>query len=752
MRLFLINIFLLFLFQTAVFAQEDAPKLGLVLSGGGAKGLAHISVIRALEEQGIYPDYITGTSMGALVGALYAIGYTPDEMEELISGIDWDQLLTNRVPLTEVTIEEKPYSERYLFELTWDNNTVSLPQGLIVGQRLNELFVRITRSVHNIDDFSQFPIPFACMATDITTGDKVQLDSGSLPDAMRASMAIPSFFTPVEIDGHLLVDGGLVRNFPVEEVRAMGADVVIGVFVSSDLKTKDELTDMVDVLAQSALIAGTLDSREQMKKTDFLLVPDLDGFYTQSFNKSADIIEAGKVYAETMTDSIRIFKETYLAGKEMKPVEKLPVAESHKISQIVIEGNDKVSSEFIVGKLGIDPTESMSYSNIERRINLLFGTRFFSKISYTIKETNGQDVLFLSIEEAPQKKINFSVNYDTENGVGVNSNLTVRNLLIPNSRWIAEGNLAENPGLELSYYQYLGVEQGLAFVAGGLWKNSSLPDYNFSGSTSNIFKSTYYNLYSKLQTANHQHFTFGAHFSLERGILKPKIGEEIHALLEKFSLENRSAGLFFDLNTLDKRYFTEQGLSISANASYKFSTDNAITFTDSLTPGSTPISILSDNYYQASLDIKSFHKLLNHFSFSVQGTVVLSDLEFDSINLIDYQFIGGFNPRYQDAYSYWGSSDREFNAISFSKITSSLQYEVQRDIYLQGLFNYIDSEYPMELLGIKYDKTDFEGRDRRYGAGISAGYNSKFGPIILGLAKDFHKNSVRAYFSIGYYF
>ncbi len=234
----ILSIILFFFFQTLAQEPSKRPKVGLVLSGGGAKGLAHIGVLRAMEKAGLTPDYITGTSMGSIVGGLYAIGYSADEIDSIVSTVDWDELLTNEIPLSDIAIEEKEYYGRYIAELPIEGVKVSLPKGLIEGQKLTELLTRLTRPAHGISDFSKFPIPFACVAANIETGLPEVLNKGFLPEAIRASMSIPTVFTPIEIDDKLLVDGGLVRNFPVQEVLDMGADIVIGVFVSSDLESK----------------------------------------------------------------------------------------------------------------------------------------------------------------------------------------------------------------------------------------------------------------------------------------------------------------------------------------------------------------------------------------------------------------------------------------------------------------------------------------------------------------------------------
>jgi len=216
-------------FSLGGIAQDSNPKVAVVLSGGGAKGFSHIGILQALEEAGIYPDIVTGTSMGGVVGGLYALGYSADEIQAMTEDIDWNTMLGNQIPFEDISFEEKAYYGRYIAELPVKGIIPQLPRGLIEGQNLNNLLADLTRSAHGVRNFDGLPIPFRCVSTDIATGSRVVLKEGSLPESLRATMAIPSVFTPVEINETLLVDGGLVRNFPVQEALDMGADIVIGI-------------------------------------------------------------------------------------------------------------------------------------------------------------------------------------------------------------------------------------------------------------------------------------------------------------------------------------------------------------------------------------------------------------------------------------------------------------------------------------------------------------------------------------------
>ncbi len=212
------------------------PKIGLVLSGGGAKGLAHIGILKAIDSAGLKIDFITGTSMGSILGGLYAIGYSADSIEKIARGIDWDLLLSNQSSMRSMITDEKSEYGKYDVELPWVNQWFRFSTGVIEGQELWLKFSELFRPVYGINDFSKFSIPFKCLATDISTGEAVELDTGDIVTAVRASMAIPTIFTAVEDNGRKLVDGGVVRNFPVRDVRDMGADIVIGSNVSGPLR------------------------------------------------------------------------------------------------------------------------------------------------------------------------------------------------------------------------------------------------------------------------------------------------------------------------------------------------------------------------------------------------------------------------------------------------------------------------------------------------------------------------------------
>ena len=217
------------------------PKIGLVLSGGGAKGFAHVGALKVIEEAGIPIDYITGTSIGSIVGGLYAMGYDAATLEKIISGQNWESLLSNESNRKYVPAITKEEESRYLLSLPVKAKKIAIPEGFLNGQKAMELVTYLSYGYHDLIDFSRLPIPFKCIAADIATGEEVVLDKGYLPKAVRASMSVPAVFAACDIDNRMLVDGGIVNNFPVDRCREMGADIIIGIDIGDDLMRKDKI-------------------------------------------------------------------------------------------------------------------------------------------------------------------------------------------------------------------------------------------------------------------------------------------------------------------------------------------------------------------------------------------------------------------------------------------------------------------------------------------------------------------------------
>jgi NTE family protein len=270
------------------------PKVGLVLSGGGAKGISHIGVLQAIDSAGLKIDYITGTSMGSIVGALYAVGYSGKEIEKISNELDWDVVLSNNPNYRTISIDEKDEYGKYSVEVGFRDGKPQMATGLIESEELWLTLNRLFLPVYNIKDFSKFDIPFKCIATDLSDGKAVVLDKGEIVNALRSSMAIPSVFTAVDYDSTKLVDGGIIRNFPVTDVKEMGADIVIGVNLFLGLPDINKLNNVLDVFYQITQYRDAEDLVTEKKLCNLIIEPPVEKYSAGSFSSIAEIMKIGK--------------------------------------------------------------------------------------------------------------------------------------------------------------------------------------------------------------------------------------------------------------------------------------------------------------------------------------------------------------------------------------------------------------------------------------------------------------------------
>jgi NTE family protein len=340
----------------AATAQEPAgtpttrPKIGIAFSGGGAKGSAHIGVLKVLEEMHIPVDYAAGTSMGAIIGGLYASGLSPAELEDIMLEIDWADALIDRPSRHQLQFRRKNDDLHYIsdLELGIGGDGLKYPLGLRSGQNINYLLTIITLPVRSVHDFDDLPIPFRAVATDIATGTPVVLDHGDLARAMRASMAIPTAFSPVELDGKLLVDGGVSNNIPVDVVRAMGADIVIAIDIGAPLLQAQQVRrSFLTILDQTLGLTTRGNMAARLEDADLVLTPEVGGFGTLDFGKVREIVDLGEAEARNRTSDLArlsIPEEEYAAWRASHKREPDPIP---TIREVRVEGNSRVDTRII---------------------------------------------------------------------------------------------------------------------------------------------------------------------------------------------------------------------------------------------------------------------------------------------------------------------------------------------------------------------------------------------------------------------
>lgn len=398
-------------------AQTPArrPTIGLALSGGAARGLAHIGVLTVLTQAGVPIDVVAGTSMGSVVGSLYAVGYTPAALDSIFTAQDWFQLLTDRVDRRDLPVDHKFAEDRYLLTLPIYRGGIHLPRSVVAGQRVSELLTQLTWSVHGVRDFHRLPLPFTAVATDLETGRAVVLDHGFLPDAVRASMAMPSVFSPVELDGIALIDGGVIRNLPAQDARALGAELLICSDVTDPLESRDSIVSFVDVLAQSVSFRIWDSEAAERSRCDVLIVPDVRTFSTFGFARGRDLIARGEAAARTAIPAIL----AKLAGRALAPRRQPLVAdpESVMVTAVRFAPRGRVPEPFLSRALGVRPNAWVSRAALGHKIERLYATGLFANVRYRLDSLAGERsegrVLTVVTSERPAGQFGGGVRYES---------------------------------------------------------------------------------------------------------------------------------------------------------------------------------------------------------------------------------------------------------------------------------------------------------------------------------------------------
>lgn len=455
MKQFLIIAFIFFsgvvLSQDQEEAQKDL-KVGLVLSGGGAKGLAHIGALKVIEESGIRVDYIGGTSMGAIVGALYASGYSANQLDSIFNEVDFNTLIQDDIPRSAKTFYEKDESEKYAITLPFDHFQIGFPSGLSKGQNVYNLLSKLTLHVSDIRDFDKLPIPFFCIATNVETGKEVIIDKGYLPRAITASGALPSLFSPVVINDTVYVDGGVVNNYPVDEVREKGVDVVIGVDVQDSLKTRKKLKSAFDVLVQINNYRTIEDMVEKRERTDLYINPNINDFTVVSFNEGDKIIQAGVDEANTLRAELdKIASKQSTTRKQKVDFFK---KNSIYINTVEIQGNENYTRAYILGKLKLKVPADITYERFNEGVNNLSATGNFQDINYRLvkNEDETYKIVFTIRESESKMSIRLGAHYDDLYGTAALMNVTRKRVFTNNDIASFDFVVGDNIRYNFNYY------------------------------------------------------------------------------------------------------------------------------------------------------------------------------------------------------------------------------------------------------------------------------------------------------------
>lgn len=748
-----------FIIVISASAQEadttKVPKIGLVLSGGAAKGIAHIGVLRVLEEIGITPDYITGTSMGAVVGGLYALGYSASEISELNAKADWGKLLSDKIPLNQVVFEEKEEYNRYIFGIPIRNYEFKLPSGVIEGQQLGKFFSEQMWPMTYTENYDSLPIPFHCMAVDLISGKMVEFKSGNLTESVRASMSIPSLFSPESIDTALFVDGGVLRNFPVSEVLEMGADIVIGVYVGFDEHvTKEDLFSLSDVLSRATVFVGIEDSKTQMHLVDLLIQPDLKGLGASDFAKSKEIDILGEVSALEMQKIL--YKLADSLNLKKREIKKIHQPDKIFIQEIKVK-NDRpfVSDNFIKIRSKIKEKTWVSKEDLSNAVDQIFGTQYFKKVTYTLEKIDDTSYrLFFNVKESTRAFLNVAIHYDNQYGPGVTTNLTLRNYLAPASRATVSLNIAENPGLRIDVNKYLGKYERIMdnfFLNWNQNKNSlydqgvDIGTYSFSNLTTGVGGKYSFTINQQVGgLAYYEINKIYPHENLQNYYNVPSF--------DSYGYSGFAYKLFYNLNTTDDNFFPTRGVRFDMCYAYNFEPKLSFDVNSADKTVLREVSYFSEDmtdFYRGQLHVEMFATIFKKLTLNVGGSIGISS---DETAILNNYILGGFDNRSRlaNVVPFAGMNNSEAIVPNYGLIKVGFDIEIVPRIYMSARTNigfYTASKNDMIDI-IKNSPLEYYLKG--YSIGLRA--NTVIGPVNLMYSDNDFDGKNRWYVSIGYPF
>ena len=749
--------------------KTKRPKVGVVLGGGGAKGASHIGVLKYIEEMGIPVDYVAGTSMGSIIGGLYAMGYSPDEMTHLISNVNWSEYIGNKIDRRYLSKDMRERRSTSLVNIPFGSGELGnrhakesmlsqLPSAYVNNSSLVNLFNDLCVGYQEDMDFDDMPIPFACVATDLITGQEVVLRKGSMPTAMRASMAIPGVFAPVKWGDYVLVDGGLVNNFPADVLRDMGADIIIGVEVTNENKVSAlDLKSLPQVMGR-ILINGTSAKRKENRELcDVRIVPDISGFGMLSFTPDAIDTLVGRGYKKAMEfqDQLLAIKQHIeeKAGGSVKKELHAPQAlnlleKSVFVNSIDVEGVTERQCRWLIRKGKLKSGQYYSKDDIENAIDLYRGTGCFDEITYTIKEydfvhpdslLSNTYTLDINVKPAAPHVMGLGLRYDTEEGAALLLNLNLNEKKFGSSKFGISAKLSYNPQLMLKY----------------TYSRSSLANFNVSADYRNEhfrtkgFHDKYINLNYIQMKANAYISEFHLlNFNTSVGAsfiytAYDKTSFEENAIDDYYLKNNTMLAPFVSLqyDNLDDFYFAKQGIlsNLGSRFYYLPSTkekyfDISYAFQAYITPGDGRFTIIPHIYGRyvhsivSNASLIQYYNLRNSFGGEIAGRHFENQMPFIGLTSVE-----------------------DLNVNNASILRCDLRYNFYGKHYLTAMYN---TSVPWGMLGTGgMSFTDiFNFMD--HGAGLKYSYNSILGPISLTAhwVNFNEKSHFGGYFSFGYTF
>lgn len=457
-----------------------ARGIGYALSGGGARGFAHIGILKVLEEEGLRPDYIAGTSLGAIVGAYYALGYSAAEIEKLVIELDWSVISEESRSRKDLYIGQKRWAPvgHIDFEVE-DGLRPILPSSVLRVNGVNLTLFEAFALASQEQDFDHFPIPFRCVATDIETGEAKVFSKGSLMQALRASISVPSLLIPFKIGDNTYIDGGISQNLPIQTLLDMGADFIIGSKVNSSLKEIDDLNNIVDILDQTINIGMTRNLTENLDSCNLILEPDLGSISSAEFKNIDQIIAIGEAYARENIELIRRAISSYPNATSPKRMKRLHETDVYHIDNIQVVDNQSISSSKVREYLGLQLNQEYSVEDILAASKRLWNSDYFNMVyPELVPDGEGSYLLRMHVQEKKNRRLVLNNSYNEQDKLMVSLIFISNNELLKNSKLMLQLGLGGRNELNLDYVKNFGELWGVYYRIFGFVNEKLLYAYN----------------------------------------------------------------------------------------------------------------------------------------------------------------------------------------------------------------------------------------------------------------------------------
>jgi len=725
---------------------QRRPRIGLVLSGGGAHGIAHIGVLKVMEEAGLRPDYITGVSMGSIIGGMYSLGYSADSLQKIFKRINWKQILSNKIPENKVIFLEKSHFSNSIFSLPLSSRKFTLPSGLINGQQVENTLSYYAWPAADINDFSKLPIPFLCVATDIINYKKIDLTSGYLSDAIRASFSVPSIFTPLKIDSMLLLDGGLIRNFAASEAKDMGADILIGSYVGFEGYKADKLQSVSGIMEQIAMFRSLSDFENEKKLVNVLIKPETEGFSIFEFTNVDSLIQRGykaalpfKKYFRKLADSLD------LIGPQ-KPINYILDKQSYSFNKIEVKGNKSYSADQILGVLDINPGQKIDKTLLTDRIELLYGKAWFDKVKYRVEPRNDSLILVIECIEKPQAMLYGSVHYDNSLLSGLIFEMSVKNLLTQRSVINMSTRISQYYKVEMNYFQFIDRNQVFGLSANFFSDNTMIPLLELRGDKGEVISRNFApGISINRRIGLNNMMSISANYE-NQNLIMHYISD---VSLKSLSFNYLTATYDYKINTLDSKHFPHKGsiFNLSVNTSKLQSAALKTDSTNFIQRWNDDGNIRFDRFYSFYASIDHYYSPPGKLTFSFGGDILLIT-NADSVSAQNnFYLLGGIEPVSRRSIPVVGFQSNEIPVKKAAGFRTSLDFEFAEDLHL----NFTANIFAIQEVNRANNFSLISG------FGIGAGYMSIIGPIKIGLMYGNYKREIyfdrfKGYISLGYNF